>query len=762
MDLMNFQNKAISLIQNAIENGKQEIILKSCTGSGKTIMLTNFMDEFLKCHARTVFIWFTPGKGNLEEQSKKKMDIYIHGAQTKLLSDVMTSGFSENDCCFINWELLNKVDNVAVRDGEHTNFIEYIQKARETGLHFIIIIDESHMNDSKKSQVIINYFKEGGQHLAIIRASATPNNFNINDPKVAFIDVPEDEVIAEGLIKKMLIINEGFPLPIMTNEPYDLEGESQVAYLLDKALAKQKMLRAKFLEHGENINPLILVQMPNTSDALLDEVQTWFENHQITFDNGKLAIWLSENGKSKFSRHENLEGIEANDAEQEALIFKMAVATGWDCPRAYILVKLRDHEGEKFEIQTFGRIRRMPNAHHYGDTALDSCYLYTWDNKFTEGARAFLQHGAWDAAYINLKDEYKDITIKTQQRPDVIDENDAEDTMKSVVNHFEQKYGLQANKKLDDNRKLLEKAGYLFSDKIIRAAKLGQTAVLNAATLNQLYETDFAIPLNTHTHGRQFHHEVGILSTEVSLKYEKMITVIRRVFYKNPKAKSSKYSLLNLGTRELYSFVINNSDKLKEDFHEAITELGSTNGIQATLTFDPSEIVEKDFHIPQVCLFTYDGNDKAQKVYSKNVYAEYRESAEVRSMPERLFEAFCEDNDFVLWFYKNGDKGTDFYSVAYKDGTGKMRLFYPDYVLGTTEGIWIIETKGGFSASGQSQNIDDFAPRKFEVLKSYLTEHNLKGGFVRTNRKGKLCICTEHFNDNIDGDDWQLLEDVMC
>ena len=196
MDLMNFQSKAISLLQTAIENGKQEIILKSCTGSGKTIMLTHFMDEFLKCHARTVFIWFTPGKGNLEEQSKKKMDIYIHGAQTKLLSDVMTSGFSENDCCFINWELLNKVDNVAVRNGEHTNFIEYIQKARESGLHFILIIDESHMNDSKKSQVIINYFKDGGQHLPIIRASATPNNFNINDSKTAFIDVPEDEVIS--------------------------------------------------------------------------------------------------------------------------------------------------------------------------------------------------------------------------------------------------------------------------------------------------------------------------------------------------------------------------------------------------------------------------------------------------------------------------------------------------------------------------------------------------------------------------------------
>ena len=765
MDLMNFQNKAISQIQAAIENGKTEIILKSCTGSGKTIMLTHFMDEYLKCHSKTVFIWFTPGKGNLEEQSKKKMDSYIHGAQTKLLSDVMTSGFCENDCCFINWELLNKNDNVAVRNGEHTNFIEYIQKARDSGLKFILIIDESHMNDSKKSAVIINYFKSGTNSIPIIRASATPNGYDQNNPKLEFIEVPEKDVISEGLIKKMLIINEGFPVTILTNEITELEGENQVSYLLNKALGKQKLLRKKFIEHGEKINPLILVQMPNSSDALLEEVQEWFSSHDITYGNNRLAIWLSENGKSKFSRHENLEGIEANDAEQEALIFKMAVATGWDCPRAHILVKLRDHEGEKFEIQTFGRIRRMPNAHHYEDDALDSCYLYTWDNKFTEGAKAFLEHGAWDAAYIQLKDKYKNITLKSQQRPDVIDENDAEDTMKSVVKHYSKKYGLKAGKNLEENKKLLKSAGYVFNDKIVVSAKMGRTETLDASKMNQMYDSDFAVPLNTHTHGRQFHHEVGIFSTGVSLKYEKMITVIRRVFYKNTKPaeeskrKNTKYSLLNLGTRELYSFIINNADLLKQDFHEAITELDSE--IQKTLTFDSSEIVVKDFHIPQVCLFTYDGSDKAQKVYSKNVYAEYRESAEVRSMPERKFEEFCENTPYIQWFYKNGDKGTDFYSVAYKDGTGKMRLFYPDYVVGTKGGLWIIETKGGFSASGQSQNIDDFAPRKFEVLKNYLTQYKLKGGFVRTNRKGKLCICTEHFNDDIDGNDWQLLEDVM-
>ena len=66
------------------------------------------MDEYLKSTNKAVFVWLTPGKGNLELQSKAKMDKYIHGSNTKLLSDIMSSGFEENDACFINWEKLTK------------------------------------------------------------------------------------------------------------------------------------------------------------------------------------------------------------------------------------------------------------------------------------------------------------------------------------------------------------------------------------------------------------------------------------------------------------------------------------------------------------------------------------------------------------------------------------------------------------------------------------------------------------------------------
>lgn len=192
--LANFQLKAISDLMEGMLSDKREIILKSCTGSGKTIILTHFMYEYVKGNPNTVFVWLTPGKGGLEEQSKEKMDRYIHGVSTKLLYDVMTGGFDSGDFCFINWEKLTKKGNTALKEGERTNFIEHIQTALSNGLRFIILVDESHQNDTIKADEIIEYFKTN----KIIRCSATPKGY-----KNAFeVIVPEEDVIAEGLIKK--------------------------------------------------------------------------------------------------------------------------------------------------------------------------------------------------------------------------------------------------------------------------------------------------------------------------------------------------------------------------------------------------------------------------------------------------------------------------------------------------------------------------------------------------------------------------------
>ena len=73
-----------------------------------------------------MFVWLTPEKVILNYRVKAKMDKYIHGSNTKLLSDIMSSGFEENDACFINWEKLTKKGNNALKDSERTNFVEHM------------------------------------------------------------------------------------------------------------------------------------------------------------------------------------------------------------------------------------------------------------------------------------------------------------------------------------------------------------------------------------------------------------------------------------------------------------------------------------------------------------------------------------------------------------------------------------------------------------------------------------------------------------
>lgn len=727
MELKEFQLNAVKSLFEAMDKPARDIILKSPTGSGKTIILTYFMHQFIQSFPKTVFVWLTPGKGNLEEQSKAKMDKYIHASQTKLLSDVMTAGFEENDSAFINWEKLTKKGNNALKDSERTNLLEHIQHALDSGLRFVVIVDESHQNNTVKADEIIQYFHTD----KIIRCSATPKGIK----NAEIIEIAEADVIAEGLIKKLLVINEDFPQTV--------ETENQTGFLLERAYDKQRKLRAAFLSAGKDINPLIVVQIPNKSEVLQDEVERWFETQGVTFENGQLAVWLSD-------RHENLEGIEENDAKAIAVIIKQAVATGWDCPRAHILVKLRDNMDETFEIQTIGRIRRMPEAKHYNSDLLDSCYLYTLDEKFTAGVKMSLGKGALEAYTIFLKNEYKSITLTSEQRTMVTQTRNPQAALTAVAKYFEKEYHTGGNK--TENATRLQTAGFVLDEDIVRHTISGETATLDfqAAGMNEIDVTE---KLDTHRHGRDYHQKIGKIGLEIGMEYSYMNTIIRKLF-----DKKFFYSrkILALEPRAVYSFVLNNADRLRHIVREAMAvEL-------AQLQLDIKQVSKSQFHIPQSCLFIFDSTAKTQTEMRKNVYQGYLSSAEVRSSSERKFEKFCESADSVEWVYKNGDKGSEYLSIVYMDNSEKQKNFFPDYIIGVNGEIWIVETKGGFDRSGNSQDIDLYTPKKFAVLKDYLDRYGLKGGIVRYDEKSEeLCICMDIYSDDIRDDCWKVLSDIV-
>lgn len=394
----------------------------------------------------------------------------------------------------------------------------------------------------------------------------------------------------------------------------------------------------------------------------------------------------------------------------------------------------------------------MPEAKHYGEDLLDCCYLYTLDEKFTESVKLSLGTGALDAYKVFLKPEYRSFTLISQFKTDIPFPRDAKFALKVIWKFFEKKYHTATD--LDKNQSQLEAYGYSFDEDIVDFTKSGSVSVLSKDQITELNDISIHEPLNTHKHGKEYHHCVAEIGYKANLDYSSTNTIMRKLFLNGVRCDAK---ILRLETRNLYAFIINNERRLIEDVRDAMAD----ESLQLTLAIP--RITEKPVGFPLEMIFTYDGTSKSQMEYTKNVYTGYLSSAEKRSMPEKLFERFCEGSDKVKWFYKNGDKGSEYFSIVYTDNFGKQKSFYPDYVVGTNDSdIWIIETKGGFTKSGSSEDIDRFTAKKFGVLRKYLDGYNLQGGIVRQDKQsGELCICVDKYSDNIHDENWQLLSEVL-
>lgn len=394
----------------------------------------------------------------------------------------------------------------------------------------------------------------------------------------------------------------------------------------------------------------------------------------------------------------------------------------------------------------------MPEAKHYDNDVLDCCYLYTFDQKFTAGVKQALSKGALDGKDIFLKNEYKSFTLTKEQRTMITDLRDPRKALFSIASYFKDTFGLTGNKK--ENKTRLETAGFAFSDSINTYTQSG-----SVATLSDLGESDnlntitVKETVNTHKLGRVNQHCVGLIAREIGIEPAMTHTILRRLFCD----KSDYYNkFLALSTRELYAFIINNVDLLRRNFREAMAVQLSQGVIS------PDMVSKKEFVLPRVCKFTYDSASKVQTESVKNVYQGYLMSAEPRSTAEKKFEKFCEKCSAVDWIYKNGDKGDEYLSIVYLDNGNRQKLFYPDYIVSVNGETWIIETKGGFDKAGNSEDIDIFSPKKFEVLKAYLEKYGLKGGFVRFDKNSdELCICTDNYSDDITSDSWKLLDNMF-
>jgi len=775
INLKNYQEKAVGELIATFkilltkEEQKKVCVFQAPTGSGKTLMTAKFIEEIIRevPEMDLCFVWISIGKGELHLQSKHSLERVFGGApRVSLVEEEFTGGrerIIRNEVVVVNWEKLRSKEretgdwkNILMKDGEKLNFRDVLSKTREQR-KVIMIIDESHIGATAERT---NELRDEINADVILEMSATPRI--TPDPRdlargtAGYVFVEPKDVIDEGMIKKELIINEKI------DEITDDEADSQEV-VLQTAYKKRLELKKLFEKENANINPLVLVQIP-TAEAGEDKIKAvrkFLADKGITerkdgVGNGKLAIWLSE------QKSETLDWVSEPDNEIEFLIFKQAIDTGWDCPRAHILVKFRESHSETFEIQTVGRILRMPEQKHYASEDLNRGYIYTNVQSIIVKKEEYNPNIIKHLKAVR-KEVYKPIKLISyyKSRADYGDITSSFSAVfeKTACEHF----GLKGDHTMfAQNVAKVEKEGVILDVK-----KYQQDIIANAKIEGTTFD-EIEGKIDSAARAR-----LTIAGNDLQALFEQIIKE-RLGSFKNvkrsvPAVKTALYTWFRkyLGSKAwpeemiLVQMVLAHNGNRKQ-FEEILA-----SAIEAYKAVREKEILKRveeseqfyDFEIAKESFFNQHTDERAEQ--EKYVYEPCYLSAS-RLNPEKNFEKFlAENNDKIVWWWKNGENKQDYFGVKYEYPVGVIHTFYPDYLVQLADGrIGIIETKDMGDRDG-----GNYTKAKAEKLQEYIKQQKgqkLFGGIAIEKSDGWKINQKEKYDwskcEKKDWSDWEKLD----
>lgn len=707
---------------------KKTIVFQSPTGSGKTFMMSQYIEQLIEKmkDLDVCFFWLSPGKGNLHKQSFDTLKKEFQGFPDVFLLEEEFFGtrrtIEKNEVVVGNWEKLSNKDgktgewkNTLMIDKETINFRELINNTKEAGVKIILIIDESHSRD--KAERAIELRNEIIKPDLTIEMSATPilkeGEFN---EKVA---VEANDVIEEGMIKKEIIINENI-------DKIDDDEITSQELVLEAAYQKRLELKKIYKEEGVCISPLVLVQIPD-SEAGGDKkefVESFLASKGIAYDNHKLAVWLSE---EKINQEK--EFVAPNESEVEFLIFKQAIDTGWDCPRAQILIRFREVKSLIFEIQTVGRILRMPEAKHYQNDELNRAYVYT-NVKSLEVKNEVYNPNIIKSILVKRDDIYKTLKLRSYYR-NRIDFGDITSSFyASLEDVFCDNFGIKKGEFefgfADENLKLVK-------SKIDIDNLDGKDEII----LNKQVDAKYFDKLDHKTIKSGENCQAYLSEDDKARAFENIIKLNLNGFAQKrslPIVKNSlyrwfkKYLSINLfgnGVIYIQNIVLNNADVFGKMIEDAIN------------AYKPFKEEEKKNKIAETEQWNNDWEITETRNYNPNVYKPSDSKLSVYKSPndqkaylnfdseiEKEFVEFLEANqDKISWWWQNGNEHMAL-NFGIKYGMGST--FQPDFLVLLKNGkVGIFDTKAG------GYNEDDNKV-KAEALQKYIKEENDK------NKKEKI------------------------
>lgn len=447
--LKDYQDDAVRDVLERLRDGgsrwrgkakRSAFSLTAPTGAGKTVMVAAVLEALFHgddlydfdADKGAVAIWFSDSP-DLNEQTRFRLmessDRLRHTDMVVVEYPFSRQRFEAGKIYFLNTQKLGKksllvrgFDEETGGDAEpfpgmrpdmqaHTLWDTIRNSIEDPSLTVYLVLDEAHRGMGRVTTQAVNERTTLVRRLingekgvpgipVVLGISATAERFNQamagaqGRDTLSPVEVDPERVRESGLLKDTLLLD-------IPNEAGKFETQ-----LLRRGTEKLREATEEWARYtasqgtGEEVIPLLVVQVPNTPAEA--DVAIWLRTifeawPQLPSDS--VANVFGEHTEESYGTY-RVPYIEPQRVQESTrvrvLLAKDAISTGWDCPRAEVMVSFRRAVDETHIRQLLGRMVRSPLARRIpGNDRLNSvsCLLPHFDRETVEKVVKALQNG---------------------------------------------------------------------------------------------------------------------------------------------------------------------------------------------------------------------------------------------------------------------------------------------------------------------------------------------------------------------------------